>query len=416
MFEQLFRYPGVVRRHRDGPFAHERATYLAGLASRGSATETLLNMRATAWPSRTWCRATPPDQSFTTSEIDGLARKWAAARVHDRGAATPRRPLCEFRAIATTFLESLGRLTPPPKASCPYAREVDDFVAEQRDRLRSPTTCRVRRWQIERFLSYLGQTTCELAAVTPQHVDAYFEHLASRWSRISIRSAALALRIWFRHCEAKGWVRPGLAAAILCASHLSGGRSSHRPTWDTIARVMTEADGDTAVQRRNGAILRLLAIYGMRSGEVRRLQVQDVDWASHRIQIIRSKSGKRDILPLEPSVERALSRYLREARPQSDHAALFLSARAPFRPISASALYHLVASRLPATEEDRRRKGRGPHGLRHACARHLIEAGLSFKEVGDHLGHRSPDSTQIYAKVNLAALRLVALEDLGGLL
>src|SRR5438552_421868 len=83
-----------------------------------------------------------------------------------------------------------------------------------------------------------------------------------------------------------------------------------------------------------------------------------------------------------------------EARPQSDHAALFLTARAPFRPISASALYHLVASRLPATEEDRRRKGRGPHGLRHACARHLIEAGLSFKEVGDHLGHRSPDSTQ----------------------
>jgi site-specific recombinase XerD len=54
--------------------------------------------------------------------------------------------------------------------------------------------------------------------------------------------------------------------------------------------------------------------------------------------------------------------------------------------------------------------------LRHACARHLIDAGLSFKEVGDHLGHRSPDSTGIYAKVNLAALRLVALEDLGGLL
>lgn len=268
----------------------------------------------------------------------------------------------------------------------------------------------------ERFLSYLGRTNSDLAAVTPQHVDAYFEHLASRWSRISIRSAALALRIWFRHCEAKGWVRPGLAAAILAPRIYREEGLPIGPTWDTIARVITEADGDTAVQRRNGAILRLLAIYGLRSGEVRRLHVQDVDWVSHRIQIIRSKSGKREILPLEPSVERALSRYLREARPQSDHAALFLTARAPFRPISASALYHLVASRLSATEEGRRRKGRGPHGLRHACARHLIEAGLSFKEVGDHLGHRSPDSTQIYAKVNLAALRLVALEDFGGLL
>jgi integrase len=263
---------------------------------------------------------------------------------------------------------------------------------------------------------YLGQTSCELAAVTPQHVDAYFEYLASHWSRISIRSAALTLRIWFRHCEAKGWVRPGLAAAILAPRIYRGEGLPLGPTWDIVAHLIAEADGDTPLQKRNGAILRLLAIYGLRSGEVRRLHVHDVDWASHRIQIIRSKSRKRDILPLEPSVGDALSRYVREARPPSDHAALFLTVRAPFRPITASVLYHLVASRLPATREERRWKGRGPHGLRHACARHLIDAGLSFKEVGDHLGHRSPDSTQIYAKVNLAALRLVALEDFGGLL
>jgi site-specific recombinase XerD len=60
-------------------------------------------------------------------------------------------------------------------------------------------------------------------------------------------------------------------------------------------------------------------------------------------------------------------------------------------------------------------KGYGPHGLRHACARHLLEAGHSFKEVGDHLGHRSPRSTSIYAKANLEALRRVAFEHLGGL-
>jgi site-specific recombinase XerD len=53
--------------------------------------------------------------------------------------------------------------------------------------------------------------------------------------------------------------------------------------------------------------------------------------------------------------------------------------------------------------------------LRHACARQLLESGRSFKEVGDHLGHRSPDATRFYAKVNLVALRRVAFEDLGGL-
>jgi integrase len=229
-----------------------------------------------------------------------------------------------------------------------------------------------------------------------------------------LRSAAVALRIWFRHCEATGTVRSGLAAAILVPRVYREESIPIGPTWDTVARLITTADGDAPLQRRNGAILRLLAIYGLRSGEVRRLQVQDVDWVSHRIQITRSKSGHRDILPLEPSAEQAIGRYVRDARPQSDQAALFLTVRAPFRPLSAGALYDIVASRVPPTDQPR--KGRGPHGLRHACARHLIEAGLSFKEVGDHLGHRSPDSTRIYAKVHLAALRLVALEDLGGLL
>jgi site-specific recombinase XerD len=61
------------------------------------------------------------------------------------------------------------------------------------------------------------------------------------------------------------------------------------------------------------------------------------------------------------------------------------------------------------------KKGCSPHALRHACARRLVDGGLSLKEIGDHLGHRSAEATRIYAKVDLSALRLVALEDLGGL-
>jgi site-specific recombinase XerD len=206
-----------------------------------------------------------------------------------------------------------------------------------------------------------------------------------------------------------------LAAAILVPRIYADERLPIGPTWDQVARLVTEADGETPLQRRNGAILRLLAIYGLRSSEVRRLQVADIDWAAHRFQIIRAKSGHREVLPLEPTVEHALSRYVHNARPPTrDHGALFVTGCAPFRPLSAGALYRIVSSRWPVT--DAPQKGRGPHGLRHACARHLIEAGLSFKEVGDHLGHRNPDSTRIYAKVNLPALRLVALEDLGGLL
>jgi integrase/recombinase XerD len=329
MFDQLFQYPGVVRRHRDGPLASERVTYLTSLATRGIAPETLLKYARYCLAIAYALEAMPHDRSFTASEIDVLARTWAEDRVERRRAAAPRWPQEHFRAIATEFLKSVGRWTPPPRTIRPYAREVDDFVtAEQRERLRSVSTCHIRRWHVERFLSYLIQTHGELVGVTPQHLDAYFQYAAQRWSRVSLRSAAMALRIWFRHCETRGWVRPGLATAILVPRIYREEGMPIGPTWDNVARLITDADGDTTLQRRNAAILRLLAIYGLRSGEVRRLQVQDIDWACHRISIIRSKSGHREILPLEPSVERAISRYVCHARPRSDHPALFLTVRA----------------------------------------------------------------------------------------
>jgi len=90
-----------------------------------------------------------------------------------------------------------------------------------------------------------------------------------------------------------------------------------------------------------------------------------------------------------------------------------LTLKAPFRPLSAGALYHVVASRLGAL--DIQSLHAGPHGLRHACASRLVAQGLSLKEIGDHLGHRSADATRTYARVDLAGLREVGAFDLGGL-
>jgi site-specific recombinase XerD len=112
-------------------------------------------------------------------------------------------------------------------------------------------------------------------------------------------------------------------------------------------------------------------------------------------------------------VGNAIAGYLRYGRPKADCRTLFLTLRAPHRPLSPSGLYSVVEHHL--SQVCSLPKGRGPHGLRHACARRLIEAGVSYKVVGDHLGHRNPDATRYYAKVDLVSLRQVAFQDLGGL-
>ncbi len=106
-------------------------------------------------------------------------------------------------------------------------------------------------------------------------------------------------------------------------------------------------------------------------------------------------------------------RYLREARPRSTAREVFLTLRAPVQPLGASLIPVMVGTRMRAA--DIKCERRGAHSLRHACAQHLLDEGLSMQEIGDRLGHRSPQSTGRYAKVALARLREVADFDLEGL-
>jgi integrase/recombinase XerD len=85
-----------------------------------------------------------------------------------------------------------------------------------------------------------------------------------------------------------------------------------------------------------------------------------------------------------------------------------------FQPLTRISLGQAVRRRLLAL--DAPLPHYGPHALRHACATHLLAQGLSLKEIGDHLGHQSPETTRIYAKVDLLGLRAVGDFDLEGLL
>ena len=131
----------------------------------------------------------------------------------------------------------------------------------------------------------------------------------------------------------------------------------------------------------------VLIAYGLRSGEVAGLRLDDVDWAEETLRVRCPKPGRTHHYPLSRSVGQAIVRYLTEVRPRRPHRTLFLTLRAPI----------------------------GPHALRHAAAQHLLDQGVSFKEVGDYLGHRSISSTAVYAKVQLGTLREVADIDLEGL-
>ena len=408
-FETVFSDPGTVRRHREGPLVAERSAYLDRLASRGLSRLTLRGRARACLRVAGEMGRWPPDHCFTSAEATTLASDLDTLYVRCEKAG-PR-----FQLVVPEFLGHLGRLRPdPPPARGEHAAKVDAFVAAQRERgWRSEATCRVGRSRIERFLEYLESGSVALRDLTADDIDGFFAAMAPRWGRPSVAVAAWALRCWLDYAGQVGWVRPGLSAAVQAPPRYRLQGLPLGPAWETVGRMLAATAGDTPQQIRDYAILLMLAVYGLRSGELRRLRLDDIDWRRDRIRLQRSKSGRQDAVPLQPAVGEALARYLTQARPATAGRVVFLTVLPPYRPLSAPGLASLVASRYPA--DARPERGRGPHGLRHACARRLMASGHSFKAVGDLLGHRSPASTSIYAKVDLRSLRQVAFEDLGDL-
>src|SRR5262249_16643340 len=186
------------------------------------------------------------------------------------------------------------------------------------------------------------------------------------------------------------------------------------PRWAEVHRLPAAAQGDQPVDIRDRALLMLLAVYGLRAGEIVGLRLEDFDWEREVLTVPHGKRQRPRTYPLCRAVGDAVLRYLREARPRSARRGGFLNLAAPFRPLGPWGLGYIVPPRLPAVGVTLRHYG--PHALRHACATHLLQQGLSLKEIGDHLGHQSPEATQRYAKVDLVGLRAVGDFALEGLL
>jgi len=296
-----------------------------------------------------------------------------------------------------------------------YQDLFDRYITWMHDE-RGFTPSTVEQWgrKAGRFLRWCEQTNRQLAGLKSSDVDDYFAAQGTgRWSRISVANTASALRGFLRYATAQGMCPDRLSAAI-CRPRLYQQESlPYAPDWSDVQRMLADADTDKPRDIRDRAILMLLAIYGMRSGEVAALRLDQIDWPGRTLRLFRLKRRQPQIYPLIPSVAESLARYIDTVRPLSSCPEVFLCIQAPRRPMKAGSIYDVANRRFVALGIEAAH--RGGHALRHACATRLLAAGLPLKEIGDHLGHRSTSATSIYAKVNMAALREVAAFDLGDL-
>jgi site-specific recombinase XerD len=183
--------------------------------------------------------------------------------------------------------------------------------------------------------------------------------------------------------------------------------------WDheLIVRLLGAVDRSSAKGKRDYAILLLACRLGLRAGDIRRLKLDDLRWEDSTVEITQAKTGTPLSLPLTNEVGEALIDYLKSGRPQTTHREVFLKVKPPFDPFTGNNLHHIVTYwRLLSGITFRSSQKRGLHSLRHTLATRLLEKGTPFTTIAEILGHTSLESTRIYAKADVEALRSVALD------
>jgi site-specific recombinase XerD len=315
--------------------------------------------------------------------------------------------------VAKKWFRFLGKWSDPAR-NPQFKPELDSFLKELRDeRGYTDQTVTSREEALNLFFEWLGKQGVSLKEVTPEILAAYFvQNKARGWKKTTVKAYGNSLRAFFRYATRRAWCAPGLAETIQSPRIYSNAGLPEGPSWEQVQRLIANLNTERASHIRDRAIILLVAVYGLRISEACGLTLDDVDWANEKLRVRRLKNRRIQEFPLTAEVGNAILKYLQNVRPRGSSRFLFLTLRKPYRPMRGRSASSTVARYVGALGP---LPHYGPHSLRHACASHLLDEGVSIKEIGDHLGHRSPRSTQIYAKVDREKLAQVATAKLSSL-
>jgi integrase len=257
-----------------------------------------------------------------------------------------------------------------------------------------------------------GTSDVNLSELTATHVTKFMQGRAHQLSSDRAKLLVTGLRSFLRYLRHQGEISLDLAGCVPPVAVWSLSTVPKFLPAGTVQRIVDGCERDSADGKRNYAVLLLLARLGLRACEIVALNPDDIDWDNGRMTI-RCKGGRWAQLPIPADVGEAIAAYLRFGRPRCVCRRVFLRHRAPLRGFAHSITVSTIVRRtLIRAGIDSVRKG--AHLFRHTLATDLLRQGASLDEIGDLLRHRSPNTTAVYAKVDVAALRTLALPWPGG--
>lgn len=337
--------------------------------------------------------------------IEGFAQYWL--QKHGQGCKTDearkrvlmeaQNPARQMLVLLMPELKEKGRVEPFQK----LVPGLFDYMKNERGIKESTLQhCRSNLYAFERYLQNIGLK--ELRNLSPVILSGFLTS-SSGLCKNSLGIRCTAVRILIRYLYRERIIANDLSGALDSPRNYRLSSIPRSITWDEVNRMLEAVDRRAPIGKRDHAILLLLVTYGLRSREIAAMTIDDIDWRQGRIRVPERKAGHSTAYPLSTIVGEAILDYLQHARPKTSDRHIFFRTRPPYTPmtyenVSGRAARYLRKAGIPISRP-------GSHTLRHTCVQRLVDAGFSLKTIGDYVGHRSADSTAIYAKVALDVLR-----------
>jgi len=259
----------------------------------------------------------------------------------------------------------------------------------------------IRRFIFERS----GNKSMGFCELCPQDIDRFLLSHAREQTPKTAQLMVSAMRSFLRFLFRFGETKCDLSTAVptVAAWRLSEVPKHIEP--EKVESLLESCNRATSIGRRNYAILLLIARLGLRAGEIVALKLGDINWRTAELTV-QGKGQICDRLPLPQSVGEALAVYLKNDRPKCSTRRVFVRARAPYRGLKGSSTVSTIVRRA-VEKSGINTPSKGAHLLRHSLATNMLRNGASMTEIGELLRHRSPNSTEIYAKVDIEGLRSI---------
>lgn len=335
---------------------------------------------------------------------DHLARCRCAGPVrHDR------RDLSAALGHLLVVLRAQGAIAAPTVSTTPVddeLRRYDDYMDHVRG-LASKTREMALRIARRLLTARFADGCVDIPAIKPEHIRRFFAQQAKLYGKlVNTGTVVSALRGYFRYRASLGDAVHGLIGAVSYPANWQLASLPKTLTAEEVEQLVASLGKPGRSMRRADAIVRCALDLGLRSGEVARISLDDIDWSVSTITLRHTKGRREDVLPLPASTGKAIATYLKLERPKTRNRAVFVRHVAPRdEPVGPDLVRKTIRQAyaragLPYTRS---------HLLRHTMANRLLAGGASLKEVADVLRHRSLNTTLIYAKLDSRNLVEVAL-------